>query len=339
VTSDVHDRRELVRPQRVGRRGHDASREAWTGAQRLLRVLEPEQQRASPRRELLTGVGQVKLARRTVHERSAELLLQPAQVTARHGQRKPQRARSAGDASGVGDAYEGRHLLKHDGILTPAPRSRPRRGPARPPSRAIDNAGHTRIALKVDCEPWSVAFIATMPGIDPFAGQAGAYEPGCHACHGGDSIARGRHFQASTIGDGVVDRQSIAAPLVAVEPWQAGIEASSSWRRAFAGRVSEASMAARHAMQAAREATRFGAPEYPCRPSKRSGPIPRIGRRDLPSIEGWSSWSRPVTRQAWRDDLPCVEDYPSSIRRSTFHAWRIEVPRDDQRASSSGRST
>ena len=101
----------------------------------------------------------------------------------------------------------------------------------------------------------------------------------------------------------------------------------------------EASMPARHAMRAAREATKFGDREDPCRSPKRSGPLRPIGRPDPPGIEEWCSLSRPVTCQAWRDDLPCVEDDPSSIGRSTFDAWRTDVPRDDQRPSSSGRST
>ena len=42
---------------------------------------------------------------------------------------------------------------------------------------------------------------------------------GCHACHGGDSMARDRHFQASMIGHRVVDRQRIEASLVALQPW------------------------------------------------------------------------------------------------------------------------
>ena len=178
-----------------------------------------------------------------------------------------------------------------------------------------------------------------MPGIDPFAGQVGA-------CDAGLSRLQWRGLDCAWPSlRGIDDRRLRRRPaghrgfprdppaLVGGHRSLVAVEVS------LRCPGNEASMPARHAMQATGEATRFGDREYPCRSPKRAGPIRLVGRPDLPSMEGWCSLSRPVTCQAWRDDLPRVEDDPSSTGRSTFHAWRIDLPRDDQRASPSGRST
>ncbi len=107
------DRRELVSSERIGRRDDDSPREARARSQRLLGVVEPAQQRARPRGEVLAGVGKVELPCRAVHQRSPELLFQPAQVTARHGEGHSQGARCARNATRLGDSYEGGHLVEH----------------------------------------------------------------------------------------------------------------------------------------------------------------------------------------------------------------------------------
>jgi hypothetical protein len=52
--------------------------------------------------------------------------------------------------------------------------------------------------------------------------------PGYLACGGADPSARDRDFQASVVGDRVIDRQASEPLLVAFQPRQAGIMASLS---------------------------------------------------------------------------------------------------------------
>jgi hypothetical protein len=114
-----HDRREPVHPERVGRRDDDPSREGRAGAKRSLRLFDAEKHRARASRKLFSGTGQMELPRRAMHERGAELLFQPAQVTAGHRQGESQRARGSGDAPHLRDAHERRHLLEHrDSLFT-----------------------------------------------------------------------------------------------------------------------------------------------------------------------------------------------------------------------------
>jgi hypothetical protein len=67
-----------------------------------------------------------------------------------------------------------------------------------------------------------------MSGIDPWQVRYEPTMPGYLACGGADPSARDRDFQASVVGDRVIDRQASEPLLVAFQPRQAGIMASLS---------------------------------------------------------------------------------------------------------------
>jgi hypothetical protein len=116
--------------------------------------------------------------------------------------------------------------------------------------------------------------------------------PGCHACDGGDAGARGRDFQARAIGNRVVDRQGIELSLVALQPWQAAIVASLSWKCAFVVRV-----------------TRLRCPpglrcRPPGKPSSSGTQSIHAGHRNDPARTGLSGGS---TFEMWNCDVHCLD--------------------------------
>src|ERR1700722_11082348 len=134
-----------------------------------------------------------------------------------------------------------------------------------------------------------------MPGIDPFAGQVGAHDAGL-------SRLPWRGLDCAWPSLPGVDDRRLRLRSAGHRGFPRDPPALVGGHRSFVvAEVSlrcpgyEASRPTRHAMKATREATKFGDPEYPCRSSKRAGPIRLVGRLGLPGIEGRCSLSRPGT--------------------------------------------